>query len=258
MGKRNKRRKGKSSNNTHSSADVSKQKETHSRQDGELSRALLDEPEKKPLLQDSQLPDTMDTNVPQEASGKTFTTALIAFIVGFVLAFLIFGTGDKDDRKEMSEDGDKMEEVMDDANGDSMMEEDDKMEEPTVPAEGTGGSEAVLPKTNRADISADNQAFGDSVNVVATSDRTAWVTVYEDVNGVAGSILGAKRVDEGRWQVTVKLLRATEADKLYYVKLLADDGDGKFDFSNDLPIVNELTGKEVMSQFRTTTGTPRG
>lgn len=202
----------------------------------------------KPVIRHNNMSDKDQ----KDQSGKTFTVALIAFIVGFVLAFLIFGTGEKDTTPaDTSSDTDtEMEEVMD---GDtSMMEENDG----TIPADGTGGEVKDLPKTLRSNISAENQVFGETVTSSVETDQVSWVVVYEDTNGVPGNILGAKLVDIGRYTVEVKLLRGTLPDRLYYVKLQADDGDHKFDLSKDLPLVNNVTGQEIMTAFRTHDGTP--
>lgn len=193
----------------------------------------------------------------KEDSGKTFTVAVIAFIIGFVVAFLIFGDNNAPqdpgatdgEETEISKEG---EEVMD-KDGEST----GTSKETDLPATGTDGVVQELPKTNNANVSALNQTFGSSVTAQASTDKTSWVVVYEDSEGAPGKILGAKLIDAGRWEVEVKLLRPTEAEKTYYVKLQEDNGDRQFDYTKDLVFVNPLNGKEVSGAFQTTTGTPR-
>ena len=196
---------------------------------------------------------TMENKEQKDQSGKMFTTALIAFIIGFVLAFLIFGTGEK--QETPAENGSEMTKEMEEHEGGEMMEKEEKTS--GLPSEGTGGEVTELPKTLKADISAENQLFGETVDTNVETDRVSWVVVYEDTNGVPGNILGAKIVDIGRFSVQVKLLRGTLPDRLYYVKLQADDGDHKFDFTKDLPMTNQITGQEIMTAFRTHDGSPR-
>ena len=54
---------------------------------------------------------------------------------------------------------------------------------------------------------------------------------------------GARRLDAGVHEnVYVKLLRNTDGDKLYYIILYSDDGDGEFDIKKDSPF---LTAKDA-------------
>lgn len=84
------------------------------------------------------------------------------------------------------------------------------------------------------EVRADDQPAGDNVRVVeARLARVSWIAVRDDMR-----IYGAARVTppEGGGTVndiTVPLLRNTEAGKTYSVVVYADDGDGAFDFKKD-------------------------
>ena len=107
-------------------------------------------------------------------------------------------------------------------------------------------------------ITAEDQNFGDTVVVKSLNlSTTAWVVVYEDNGGVPGSILGAHIYDAGEVaNATISLLRGTNADAVYYVKVHGDNGDRAFDYKADVPAVDE-NGSEIMATFRTWSGTPR-
>lgn len=83
-------------------------------------------------------------------------------------------------------------------------------------------------------VSASDQPAGDSVRIgEARLSRVSWIAVRDGM-----SILGAKRVDPPQGggtvsDITVPLLRNTEAGKMYKVVVYADDGDQIFDFKVD-------------------------
>lgn len=83
-------------------------------------------------------------------------------------------------------------------------------------------------------VQADDQPAGDSARVVeARLSRVSWIAVRDDMR-----IYGAVRVNPPQGggtvnDITVPLLRNTEAGKAYSVVVYADDGDGVFDFKKD-------------------------
>ncbi len=99
-------------------------------------------------------------------------------------------------------------------------------------------------------ITTPNQKAGDRVVVTkVVSNTEIWATVREDVGGLIGNILGAKRVGAGTSQdVVIELLRPTVAGMKYYVVLFKDDGDGMFDHKVDTLI--ESDGSTLVSTFR--------
>ncbi len=84
------------------------------------------------------------------------------------------------------------------------------------------------------EVHVDNQPAGDSVRVVeARLSRVSWIAVRDDLR-----IYGAARVTPPigggtMTDITVPLLRNTEAGKTYKVVVYADDGDLVFDFKKD-------------------------
>lgn len=106
-------------------------------------------------------------------------------------------------------------------------------------------------------------AMGDMTGTVAVADQNAgmavavskvtlsnagWVVVREDTGNGMGNILGAQWLPAGTADnVSVDLLRATEANKNYFVALYNDNGDKKFDKVTDLPIA--VDGKVVSGVF---------
>lgn len=110
-----------------------------------------------------------------------------------------------------------------------------------------------------ADVSAENtavtivdQAAGESVLVQrAVLPVNGWIVVHEIVNGHVSNALGAARRDTGVHEdVSVSLLRDTEAGREYIVVLYEDNGNGTFEIHSDLPILG-AGGQPVMAQFST-------
>jgi len=108
-------------------------------------------------------------------------------------------------------------------------------------------------------ISVFEQPFGTSVLISDLKlNETVWATVYEDINGKLGNILGARIFNPGNYKnETIELLRGTNGDSTYYVKLLRDDGNRDFDRTKDLPIQDLKTKKDIIASFKTTSGMPR-
>ncbi len=72
------------------------------------------------------------------------------------------------------------------------------------------------------------------VSEMETSATSTWVAVREGNGDLLGRILGARRVDStSATNVTIELLRPTEAHVMYAVVMYEDDGDGKFDHLTD-------------------------
>lgn len=84
------------------------------------------------------------------------------------------------------------------------------------------------------EVHVNDQPAGDSVRVAeARLSRVSWIAVRDDL-----TIYGAARVSPPQGggtitDVSVPLLKNTEAGKTYKVVVYADDGDGAFDFKKD-------------------------
>lgn len=98
---------------------------------------------------------------------------------------------------------------------------------------------SAIAKNQVAGLSVADQITGEFVAVTdlnITSD--AWVTVYDELNGQPGRVMGAwlERAVSATPKTIVPLLkRKTEAGKTYFVALIKDDGDMEFDLSKDRP-----------------------
>lgn len=100
---------------------------------------------------------------------------------------------------------------------------------------------SLIPKNDTAGLSAADQITGEFVavtNLKITTDT--WVTVYDNVNGQPGHVMGAwleRAVSAAPKTIVPLLKRKTEAGKTYFVALIKDDGDMEFDLSKDRPEV---------------------
>jgi hypothetical protein len=79
-----------------------------------------------------------------------------------------------------------------------------------------------------------------------------WVAVRELSAGELGNVLGAVRVGGPRSNVSIPLLRATEAGHQYAVELYRDDNNGVFDPAVNSVYVDFGTGARVVVYFKTT------
>jgi hypothetical protein len=84
------------------------------------------------------------------------------------------------------------------------------------------------------EVTVEDQPAGDSVRVAeAKLSRVSWVAVRDDMR-IYGAAKVTPPVGGGTMQdITVPLLRNTEAGKMYKVVVYADDGDNAFDFKKD-------------------------
>lgn len=99
-------------------------------------------------------------------------------------------------------------------------------------------------------ISVQNQKAGSSVVVDTISVKNiSWAVITEDIAGKPGRILGAQKVLPGEIKTQVDLLRETVSGNTYHAIIYQDDGDGKFDFKVDSPILN-VDNSAVESIFR--------
>ncbi len=105
-----------------------------------------------------------------------------------------------------------------------------------------GVTAVVVPVTSSAPVSAvvfvENQSAGTIVEVTRVkSAAPVWVAVRELKGGIAGNILGVRRVGAGETSaVSVELLRPTVKGGNYIVALYADNGDPAFNYREDILI----------------------
>jgi len=179
--------------------------------------------------------------------------ALVAFVLGFVIARVFVGGGapavvQESDNAGVSRDvsptvsgggdavfvGNTLTVVPD--TGESMVMKDGPVVDPNVFA-----------------LDIDDQAAG----IVAflssvTVGKTSWLVVYEERDGAPGSILGAQRFFEGDYPQggAVDLLRGMQPGQKYYAAIHFDfdDKTSRFDHLLDIPL-RDTSGNMIMQLF---------
>ncbi|MEX0672557.1 MAG: hypothetical protein WDZ82_00965 [Candidatus Paceibacterota bacterium] len=174
--------------------------------------------------------------------------AVVMLLIGFLIGVLITAGWyqGNDGTSNDIDTTDDTEQVMEDDTDDTSGEEDNDLPDRSSlnnnSSSNTSGSEDVSVSAN--DQSAGNEVVVSNVEV----DRTTWVAVREGVNGSMGNVLGAKRVEQGSHSdLTIRLLRGTEAGGTYFVTLYEDNGDGEFSHISDSLV--EVDGSTVFSTF---------
>jgi hypothetical protein len=106
-----------------------------------------------------------------------------------------------------------------------------------------------MSEESNSSLKVENQGAGQVAQIgMVNSDTSAWVVVREQMNGVAGNILGASRVDAGEYSnVVVRLLRPTMAGNTYHVNMYKDNGDKIFDHKTDALMVSD--GELISGSF---------
>jgi len=109
----------------------------------------------------------------------------------------------------------------------------------------------TVPANTRVGLSVlDQQASLEVLVANISVTEPTWVAIYEDVNGVPGSILGAKKVLPLDKFTAVPLLRPSGLTKgsYYFATLLADNGDGVFDRKSDVPTPDNVVIVKFFAQ----------
>ncbi len=125
-----------------------------------------------------------------------------------------------------------------------------------VPARNPGTASSstitILPASAEAAIHVNSQAPTSSVIVSSASLAVSgWLVVHELADGHVGNALGAARRDPGTYtDVTIELLRPTDAKTAYMLVLYRDNGNKEFEIRGDIPIVDQK-GDPVMQRFET-------
>lgn len=95
-----------------------------------------------------------------------------------------------------------------------------------------------VPPSSASLIFVENQSAGTIVEVTRVkSAAPVWVAVRELKGGIAGNILGVRRVVAGESSaVSIELLRPTVKSGSYIVALYSDNGDPAFNYREDILI----------------------
>jgi len=191
--------------------------------------------------------EMMKENFSNQQNFKYIIVAVVAFVLGFGAAWLSF----KNQNSVLTDgkDSDKVEIVV--------KTNDEKITDDTK----TKANKPIEVSASDFSLKVSNQAPGKTVFVDdVKSDRTVWVVIMENFNGVKGNILGAGLFEEGQNAGLVELLRGTVEGGSYYALIYAEDSnltqDRVFNTDFDLPLVASNGGLvEVMFQ---TSSTPEG
>lgn len=172
---------------------------------------------------------------------QTIITGLIAFLLGFIIAWMIFGRSPV--AEAPIEEGEKA--------GTSSLPAVSKNEVSEERVSVDSGNISKLPVSSKEAPMVDDQPAGATVLVKeVVFSRPFWIVVREDRKGSIGNILGALWLPSGTHQNReVELLRGTVTGGMYYVFLHDDDGDKKFSSSIDLPMTDSF-GKAFSVTFR--------
>ncbi len=128
---------------------------------------------------------------------------------------------------------------------------------PAIPfpgAEPEPTGEGVAAPYESSSLSIAPQSAGARVLVesVTVPPPGVWVAVREVSGKDLGNVLGAQKVNGPRTNVSVPLLRSTEAGNRYAVEVYRDDGDGIFNAATDSVYVDLDTGLPAVSYFEVT------
>lgn len=193
----------------------------------------------------------MDNNTGKKAeamtNSKTQSTVVAALVIGLLVGFFIGRSwGEK---YEVAKDDVNMENASSSAEVSTGENSEKTVKETGTETAKTAPKETISLGNATGMVSASDQSAGNSVSISkVTFDAAGWVVVREDANGGMGNILGAAWFPSGVHEnVSVDLLRGTEANKNYFVTLYADNGDKKFDKTIDTSI--QAGGKDVVAVF---------
>lgn len=153
-----------------------------------------------------------------------------AFIIVFLIAFLLgYGTSARIvNRQSAVQDRERSEGI--------------KMTEEGIEDAGSALAQISAAGGGMNAVSAEDQSAGMAVSVVVKAEREIWVAVHEDTGGKPGNILGAQLFTKGTATGRIELLRRLMAGRKYYAMLHADNGDGVFDHTKDLPLMSSAGG----------------
>jgi len=98
-------------------------------------------------------------------------------------------------------------------------------------------------------LSVSNQKAGPTVDIDEVSlQKPGFVAIHTDDHGKPGAIIAHSGLISAGTKQDLVINYATKAGSVYYAMLHADNGDGKFDPTKDLPIVGS-DAMPVMAKF---------
>ncbi len=131
----------------------------------------------------------------------------------------------------------------------NILSDDEALTATTTSLGSVGRGIAVFQGENEA-VRVTDQKAGNKVFVAGVVlSEPAWVAVREEVDGEPGRILGAQWFAAGSSSGAITLLRGTKSGARYHAYLLHDNGDKRFDLTNDVPITEN--GLLILTPFTT-------
>jgi len=168
--------------------------------------------------------NTMDTQ-----KKKVMITAIVSFIVGFGISWILFSVP-----------------VNAPTNTDSSVSDTEASSTEVTNASSTQSVDGI------GSISVVDQVASKTVSIKSVIlAHPGWIVIREDRDGQPGNILGAQWLPEGTFDDQfVELLRGMKSQNTYYAVLYNDDGNKLFDYKIDSPLTDN-TGNVIMQKFTT-------
>ncbi len=118
--------------------------------------------------------------------------------------------------------------------------------------EGTVAKNTSFRTGEHSIVVADQPAAYAVVTSMVILGESGWIAIHEETaDGAMGSILGARRFQEGTYfGSSIDLLRPTEGGKTYFAILHDDNGDSIFDFETEVP-AKDTDGELIRTRFVT-------
>lgn len=188
----------------------------------------------------------MDKSTETGVNNKTQSAVVAALVIGLLVGFFIGRSWGSKYEEEDDDNGIKIEETASTTKDADVSAKADSAKTDSVKEV----APVAAPNTNTTGtLAVADQSAGSVVTVSkVTFSAAGWIVVREDTGSGMGSILGAQWLPAGTHEnVTVDLLRKTEAKKNYFVVLHGDNGDKKFDKAVDGEVM--VGGKAVSGVF---------
>ncbi len=181
---------------------------------------------------------------------KKYISQIVAFALGFALAFAFVSFYKKPAQDKMTEQKNEqtleVKKIMQEGQEQIQKEKEFIANEAVLAQNASSTDEA-----NFDYIKVSDQKAGKEVNVAyAKADFPFWLVVHAEKDGKIWNALGARRKEAGEYTgVVVPLLAATKSGGKYWVVLYKDNGDKNFDLKEDFP-VKRADGGFIMVDFK--------
>ncbi len=168
---------------------------------------------------------------------KQHTAKIVAFALGFLVAFVFLGASQKASKENMTDEliNKAMEE-----NAQDIEVAKETINSLVESQQSVINSSATSSDSNMVYdfLKISDQKAGNTVSVAyVKAEYPVWLVVHMEKDGKIWNALGARLKDKGEWTgVEVPLLANTKAGSRYWLALYKDNGDNKFDLKEDFPL----------------------